>query len=122
MLKMYMGFDSEDGSEGGAVLIFAHNAKEARDIGHPYVADFFSTDWIHMRVRWLKHAEHLRAEGVKEKLDNDIPHVIDSPRICPNCELWGNTPIKLKDGREVCEGCRDEYEDMTGETIEGATP
>jgi len=58
-------------------------------------------------VQMLK-AEHLRAEGNKEKLDKDIPHVNDSPDTCPNCELWGHAPAETKDGRKCCEGCIEE--------------
>jgi hypothetical protein len=114
MLKMYMGYDAQDGGVGGACLIFAHNVKEARYLAVPFLSSWFDTRWIDVRAKLLT-AEHLRAEGNKEKLQTDTPHVIESPAICPYCELWGNAPVKAKDGKQLCEGCVEEYEWQTEE-------
>lgn len=127
MLKMYMGYDVADGGSGGSVLVFAHNSNEARKLAYPFIHDWLDARLKDVRTRLLT-AEHLRAEGIKAKLDADIPHVIDDPLICLNCELWGSKPIILKNGTEICEGCMEEYENETGielttEVIsEGASP
>lgn len=102
-MKAYMGYDAGNGSWEGAVLIFAHNAREAKRVGGPEVRLLFGSEFIDVRVRLIKDADHLFPEADQEKLSQGIAHVIDSPRSCVRCEYWGY-PIG-EDG--VCELCRE---------------
>ena len=106
-MKAYMGYSREAGSQEGAILIFAHNAKEARQIGFPFMTDLFDSDWIDAAVRWLKDSPHIFAEANQVKIEADEPHVIDSPKSCNRCELWG----KPMDERGICEDCREVEEE-----------
>ncbi len=83
-LKAYMVYDRIGGSSECAVLAFAYSAKQARKIGWPYMADFAGSEWIDVAVRWLKNSLWLFKQMIQ-----DAPHVIDSPEVCPCCELWG---------------------------------
>ena len=38
---------------------------------------------------------------VQDKLKNNIPHYIVSPKCCKRCEKWGN---RLND-QDICENC-----------------
>jgi len=105
-MKAYMGHSITAGAEEGAILIFAHNCKEARKIGFPDATYLFGSDWIDFRVKWLKQeAKWLLTQADQEKLKNDIPHVIDNPNICTICELWGSPMV---DG--ICADCRNGME------------
>jgi len=97
-LKMYMGYDGEPWE--GACLIFATNAKEARRIGWSTVKDWFDTEWIYMKVKWLKDKEFLRSEQT-----SDQPHVIEQPTLCDSCELWGTS---LLNEQGICDDCEGE--------------
>ena len=99
-MKTYMAYAGE--SEAGAVLVFAHNIKEAKRIGFPAVSSWCpDAEYIDMRVSWLKDCNWLFEQADKAKLDAGIPHVIEDPISCKDCEKWG---MKLnEDG--VCESC-----------------
>ena len=98
-MKAYMGFDREGGSECGACLIFAANSREARKLAWPILDSWFDdAQWIHCAVRWLRELpKHLK------KSDTGKPRVIESPPLCPRCEMWGG---ELKNG--MCSLCEDE--------------
>jgi hypothetical protein len=104
-LKAYMAYDAELGSRDGAVLVFAHNIREAKRLGHPFVAEWTSGSWIDTRVNIIKNAQFLfNTEANKDKLLSDTPHVVDSPNACESCQLWGNE----LNANGLCEDCQDE--------------
>lgn len=88
-MRAYMAYDY-GGKELGAILVFANNLKEAKKLAYPALLDWFDLDFLDMRTVWLKNSPYLFKEANQELLKNNIPHVIDSPTICKNCELWGN--------------------------------
>jgi hypothetical protein len=101
-MKAYMGWDGEIGSEEGALLIFVHSIKEAKKIGGPIIRGWFDGEFIDTRIKWLKDKPHLFKDNADPaKLKADIAHVVESPRSCIRCELWG-LPIN-EDG--ICEEC-----------------
>jgi len=103
-MRAYMGFSREAGSQEAAILIFAHNCKEARRLAFPFISDWGDGGWLDVAVKWLKDAQHLfDTEANKEKITAGIPHVIDSPKTCERCELWG----KAMNEHGVCEDCID---------------
>ena len=104
MLKSYMGFSRGAGSEEGAVLIFAHDIKEAKKFAYKFICEFFEygADWIDTGVRLLRN-DALMAEADSEKLCADEAHMISNPKTCGRCELWGGTVND--DGS--CEFCED---------------
>ena len=102
-MKAYMGYE-KDASAEGAVLIFANTAKEAKFVGYPYINDFFETEWIDMRVNWLKDKDFLFTQADAEKLKRNIAHVIDNPESCKGCMMWGY--ILNEDG--YCPDCASE--------------
>jgi len=88
MLKMYMGFDSYQEACEGAVLVFANNAKEAKNLAYPTICSWFDTEWIGLKVKLLKNCDYLMSEAI-----SDQPHVVRTPKICPKCELWGTGEV-----------------------------
>lgn len=100
-----MGYSREAGSQEGAVLIFAHDAKEARKLAYPFVQDWFGDGWTDCAVMYLKDRTYLFAEANQEKLTRGDPHVVDSPKVCKQCELWGFA----MDDNGICENCQDDY-------------
>lgn len=103
IIKTYMGYDGDIGPEEEAVLIFAHNLKEAKKLAVPVIQAFFDSDYIAVRVCRLWNRDHLFAEADQKKLAQGIPHVIDSLKCCVECECWGY-PL---DKNGVCEPCQD---------------
>ena len=103
-LKPYMGFSRSGGSEEGAVLIFAHTAKEAKSIAFEELKGWCDNqEWIDVVVNRLD-GEWLYADADQEMLKNNIPHVNNSPTGCKCCELWG---LKLN-AEEICKDCQQE--------------
>ena len=96
-LKPYMVYDAYP--EEGAILVFHYTAKEARSLGFPTLQSWFDTEWIHVLVSLLKEPWHY-----VEK-QSDEPHVIENPKVCRGCELWGLEPSENPDY------CIDCYED-----------
>jgi hypothetical protein len=102
VVKAYMGYSKEYGPQEGACLVFAHNAREALKLARPVLIGWFDLGYIDARVRLLKDSDHLfRTEADPAKLERDEPHVIESPKVCRSCEMWGN---KL-DEHGLCEYC-----------------
>lgn len=101
-MKMYMGYDGEP--KYGAVLIFAHTAKEARPLAFKEIKSWQDdVEWINVRIKLIKGKEFLFKLADKEKLEKDIPHAIDDlgPATCKSCECWGE---KLNENG-ICESC-----------------
>lgn len=59
IMKTYMRYDGNLGSEEGAILIFAGNIKEAKRLAVPVIQDFFDSDYIAIRVCRLWNRDHL---------------------------------------------------------------
>ena len=108
-LKPYMGYSREFGSCEGAILIFAHDLKEAKRLAYPPLTCMgIVEEYIDMAVDWLKDHSFLFndvPQWSKDNLSKDIPHVVESPPSCKSCLLWG---YELENG--LCESCRDEEE------------
>ena len=100
-MKMYMCCERHEGPTEGACLVFANTAREAHKLAWPIIHDWTSCDWVDVEVRRLRDCEHLRVEA-----KHDGPHVVECPRVCGNCEQWGE---ELDEGG-LCEYCRDEME------------
>jgi hypothetical protein len=90
--------------EEGAILIFAHTAREARNIGWNDCP--FETEFIDFATKRIRNENWLYEEADQNKLANGIPHVIDNPKTCLSCGCWGGCPI---DDDCLCEPCRDEF-------------
>ena len=107
-LKPYMAFSGLAGSEEGAGLVFAHSSKEAKKIAWRYFwAELFG-EYIEVRVRLLKDANHLYKEANVHKMLEGIPHAL-YPEGCTQCGTWGE---ELVDDR--CQNCRDNDLDKYG--------
>ena len=104
MLKIYIA--SEGCPEEGAVLVFAHNAKEARTFAWPVLSGWGVEEYIHVRANLLRGRDFLYEQADQVKLKADIPHVVDDPRVCDGCHVWG---MEL-DERGRCEDCAEEQE------------
>jgi len=103
-MNIYEGYDCLAGSCEGAVLIFAHNSREAKKVGWntpTFLQTICDDEYINMRVRYLKSSGFLFKEANQEKLANDEPHVIESPTCCNGCEMWGYELNK----NGYCEDC-----------------
>lgn len=108
-LNIYMGYARQIGPHEGAVLIFAHTAREAKTVawrGWP-MQDICDDDYISATAKRLRDAEHLYKEADQEKLKAGIPHEIDSPRCCADCGYWG---FEL-DKEGFCETCAEYREE-----------
>jgi hypothetical protein len=89
-LKLYMGYSRETGSNEAAVLIFAHDSKEARKVGWSEMKFLHDTPWMDMDVRWLrKNLEALSKNADPKKLAAGEAHCVVDVAVCPVCELWG---------------------------------
>ena len=87
-MKAYMGYSRGGGAQEGAVLIFAHSAREAKKVAWGGIlSDICDGEYTDAAVRLLKKEGF--DEANQEKLSADIPHVIDNPRTCKGCEMWG---------------------------------
>jgi len=103
MLKPYIGFSRALGSPEAAILIFASNRQEAKKIGWPVASGMMVDEYIDFGIRSMKDRPHLM-----EQAKMLMPHVIDSPEVCPKCELWGSPPTKDSKGNLCCEDCEDD--------------
>jgi len=104
-VNIYMGY-VEDPREGAA-LIFACSVREAKLLAWSILRSWFQVDYIDISVRLVKDSEYLYAEADQEKLALDMPHVVESPRTCKDCELWGVSELN-EEG--YCNDCQDERE------------
>lgn len=102
-LNLYMGY-ARDAKEEGACLVFAFNAEQARRLAWPVLNGWFDDiRWIDVVARRLRSHDYLR-----DLARSGEPHVIESPPVCPHCELWGGGPVD-ENGR--CDHC---YHDDEG--------
>ena len=109
-MKAYMGFDNLGGASEGAILIFAHTAREAKKVAwndHSFIQDICDGDYINLRVTLMKDCDYIFKEANQDKLKANIPHVIESPTVCKDCELWGE---ELNEAG-YCQGCQDDRDD-----------
>jgi len=97
-LRGYMG--SSTWPTDGAVLIFAHTAKEAKQLSPDFMDEMACEEYTDIRIRWLRRADP-KAWDVSE------PCVL-IPTVCRRCELWHDVPVDPKTG--LCEDCSDEIE------------
>jgi len=114
-MKAYMGYSRVAGSREGAVLIFANTAKEARKLAWwSVVGSDIAENYLDVAVRWLKNEPWL----FKEMPIRDSPCVVEDPKICTECELWGNGEVG-EDG--VCSGCKEimTYPTTLNQKLEG---
>lgn len=105
-LKAYMIFSRGAGPQEGAALVFSRTAREAKRRAFPVLRDWFDSGWTDVGSRWIRNdAEWLaKQEGIDMEGET---RVIDSPRYCERCELWGTGPL---DAEGICETCRDDEE------------
>jgi hypothetical protein len=103
-LKPYMA-GGDDMSEG-AVLIFAYDAKQAKQMAwhNGIIREVTDGEYLQLRVKWLKHDDFMFKEANQEKLMIGEPHIVESPMSCKNCDLWG---LELNDDG-YCEGCAEQ--------------
>lgn len=103
ILHPYMGFSRGIGSEEGALLIFAFCAKQARQLGWPLVSCWTNGEWLDMAVRRIwDNTEWLRNKYLK----SNKPCVIESPDVCPHCNVWGGEVYE-----DRCSECEDQFDD-----------
>ena len=101
-LKPYMA--SADEPSEGAILVFAHNIKEAKKTAwqsYSFLHEACDNEYINMRGSWMKDCDYMFEQADQEKLKNGEPHIIETPIGCKGCEMWG---LEL-DGRGYCESC-----------------
>ncbi len=105
VMKTYMA--SDGCPENGAVLVFAHDVKEAKKVGWPAVTSWRpDAEYIDLRVVLLKDKPFLFDNANPELLKAGKAHANDNPKACSNCEMWGN---KLNE-HGICDSCTDEEE------------
>ncbi len=110
LLKPYMGYSRDGGSQEGAILIFAHNIREAKRLGYPAMCGIIVDDYTDMVVKWLKNSNFLfeqAAKWSKDKISIGVAHAVDNPLSCKGCERWG---YELND-EGYCDTCADDMEE-----------
>lgn len=68
-----------------ALLVFANNRTEAKAVG--FRARYGDDCYTDCRVSRLK-----MTEWIMDQAESDVPHVIVSPKGCPTCEMWSDSP------------------------------
>jgi hypothetical protein len=114
-LRPYMAYSRRlESHDGGAVLVFAHSVREAKKVvwnQSGIIDEITGNDFTDLAVRYLRNSEYLYEEADQAKLVAGIPHVVDDPTYCKNCELWGVGPLGENGICKDCEdGVRDEYD------------
>jgi hypothetical protein len=101
VMKAYMAFSRCAGPSEGASIVFADNARQAKILAWKTstLSDYWDGEFTDVGIRLLKDKPWLFKE---QKLD--VPHVVDDPRSCTQCNMWGNSEIGA-DG--LCDGCRE---------------
>lgn len=100
-LRAYMGYSNVSGPSEGAILIFAYTAKDAKKIGWnspTFIVDYCDNDYTDFRINWLKNEPWLF-----DQMKKNEPHVIECPRTCKSCGLWG-----YEMNGDYCLDCYDE--------------
>jgi carbon storage regulator len=106
IMRAYMVFDREAGPAEGAVLVFHHTAQAAKSLGWRTVQAWTTAEWTDVSAKWIKNGEEELAEENNVDLKGH-PRMIESPKACQRCELWGRTPLNAFG---VCEFCDMEEE------------
>ena len=103
-LKPYKAYNYDPAE--GAILVFAKNAREAKKVSWEHTwCD--KDEYIYWRVKLLPKETwdfFYEKDADKELLEKGIPHVIEMPTGCKNCESWGM--VVGEDG--LCDECRRE--------------
>lgn len=106
---MYMGYPVEE-MEDIAILIFAHNSREAKNLAFKELYYMVDCEFIETRVHRLwKNAPHLLVAANEKKYNNNEAHVIDNPPSCEGCEYWGEDTI-VNEGMHICVPCAEDAE------------
>lgn len=105
MLKAYSVHDGDPTDL--AVLVFAHNFREARNIGYRAVSYLTGCEFLDVRGWWIRNDAWLKANAANQKkLAADEPHTILSPPTCNGCDMWHDE----LDALGYCETCAEERE------------
>jgi hypothetical protein len=102
LLNAYMVFSKSDGSEAGACLVFADNAEFAREMA--YYCDYCD-HWEllnDIEAHQIKDNPQIFKEADQEKFKIGVAHVIENPKSCEKCGLWGG----YLDDNDICEDCQ----------------
>ena len=84
-LKPYMFYSAHEGPEEGAALVFARTAKEAKVLG--WKKTDIAYDFFDARATLIRNSDYLFDQTEPEKIRNDIPHVIQDPIGCSECNM-----------------------------------
>lgn len=103
------------GPKEGAMLVFAHTAREARTIGWRECCNTLTDDYLDFAASWLRDCDWLFKEADAEKLAADTPHLVWNIRACRACEMWGDSEIG-DDG--LCDSCRNDICHVCGHVFE----
>ena len=106
-LKAYMAYDNLGGPAEGAILVFAHNVKEAKKVAWAeasFIQEVCDGEYINLRVNCQRNYEYLFKDALQHKLEANIPHIIECPTYCKECEHWG---YELNE-QGYCESCADD--------------
>lgn len=101
-LRAYMVFDRGAGPEEGACLVFAHTSAEAKRIGWREVEGWLGSEWTEVGVRWMRRDTEWLAEQEGVDLEGE-PVLVDSPKACSECDMWGRSPLNDKGRCELCD-------------------
>jgi hypothetical protein len=89
-MKPYMGYCRSAGPEEGAVLIFAHNLREAKKVGwKSELRDWCDGTYTNLAVEWIQNEPWLAKEADPDRMAKEEAHVVVSPKSCNCCEQWG---------------------------------
>lgn len=100
-MKAYMGYSIEMGESEGACLIFDFNARQAKKLAYETIRMWWDdVEWIDIKAKLLK-GNFLMSLADQDNLFQGIPHVIESPPVCKQCELWGG----VLSSDEICQDC-----------------
>ena len=111
-LHPYMVFSRILGSIEGAYLVFAHTGQEAKVLGWD---GELTDEYLDMGVRRLWNEDYIYREADQEKLNKNIPHVIDNPTPCKGCDQWGGD----HNNEGWCQSCWEEQSDVEWEPAKG---
>ena len=107
-LKPYMAYSRWAGSAKGAMLVIAHNTRDAKKIAWPALRDWGLDEYTDMAVRLLRDDSRrfidshiMFALADQAKLVAGEPHVVVCPQVCDTCKFWGYGV----DADGYCEGC-----------------
>jgi hypothetical protein len=87
-LNFYMGYNRHV-PEGAAVLVVAHDGREAKKLAWEAASTLFFDEYIDLAVRRIWDEDGVRPLVDQEKLAAGVPHAIDNPAFCVECSMWG---------------------------------